>query len=182
MPDDGLTKTGGDEELVTGELLTPKERAFVDAFGDPESPTYSRGTLSAEAAGFSQPHSAQWKLRRRPRVARALEAYQEMSRAAIGKVLADLEHTRQRALEKGDLAVAARCSELQGRHLGAFFERSVLTLDTTPPDWDERVAVEASRLARLMLEDAGERGLGALPASAQLAGPEHEPENQKERV
>jgi len=183
-----LTKSDGDE-LLAGDVLTPKERAFVDAYGDPESPTYSRGTASAEAAGFVQPHSASWKLRRRPRVARALEVYQEASRAAVGKVLSDLENTRLRALADGSaagLSVAAQCSRLMGAHLGMFFERSVIGLDMPGhEEYDERVAVEAHRLAQIALERAGAAGLGspvidveAAPAGMGLPEPKPEPERK----
>jgi hypothetical protein len=41
----------------------------------------------------------------------------------VDKILADLEHTRLLALEKGDLSTATRCSELQGKHLAMFFAK-----------------------------------------------------------
>ena len=168
-----LMRTDDGDDLVSGPApLTPKEEAFARCYGDPESPTYGNATKSAMAAGYPQPHNAGWRLRRRPKIIARLEEFQEVARAAAGRVLADLEHVRQKALEKGDLAVATRCSELQGKHLGMFFERSVLTLDEPAQrEYDERLSVEASRLAKVLLEEEGDRILGLpVPGEPALEG------------
>jgi hypothetical protein len=141
----------GDAPLV----LSAKEEAFCRYYGDPESETYSNGTASAKKAGFGQPHSAQWKLRRRLRVIARLKEFQDAACADLGKVMSDIEHTRRKALEKGDLAVAARCSELQGKRLGLFWERSTMSFSeeesTRRREYSEAEKIEAAKLSRLLL-------------------------------
>jgi len=167
-----LMRTNDGDDLVAGPApLTPQEETFCRAFGDPESETYGKGAKSAAAAKYSEPHNAAWKLRRRPRIIARLEEMQEEASAALGKVMSDLEHTRLRALAEGGaagLAVAARCSELQGKRLGAF--RDVFAVDDPAErrEWDEKMAVEVSRLARLLIEQDGDRLLG-LPAPGEPA-------------
>lgn len=55
--------------------------------------------------------------------------------------------------------------ELFDRCLGKPHVQIELQADTDYiREYDERLAVEYSRIARVLIEDAGERGLGALPA------------------
>ena len=168
MADEAIETDGDLIDVV--DPLTPKEEAFCVAFGDPESPTYSKGTASAKEAGYASPHNAAWKLRRRPKIVARLREFQVEARACAERVLSDLEHVRQRGLAEGTaagLSVAAKCSELAGKHLGLFFERSVVSLELDArPEWDAKLAIEASHLARLRIEEAGEAGLGALPPGA----------------
>ena len=160
-----LMRTDDGDDLVAGPApLSPKEELFCRAWGDPQSETFGRATKSAAVAGYTQPHNAAWKLRRRPRIIARLKEYEEMAAADLGRVMATIEHIRLAAEEKGDHATALRAAELQGRRLGAFFERSVLTLDVPAQhEYDAVLAVEASRIARLLIEEAGAAGLGAAP-------------------
>jgi len=146
--DDG----SGGEVLVQGPMpLTPKEELFCRAYADPESATYGRATKSAAVAQYREPHNAAWKLRRRPRIVARLAEYEKLTRVVIGKVLTDLEHERQLALEKGDIAAAIRASELQGKHLGMF--RDVLAVDDLDArrEYDAREALEARRISAILL-------------------------------
>jgi hypothetical protein len=148
--DDG----SGGEVLIQGPApLTPREEQFCVAFGDPESVTYGRSEKSAAAAGYVQPRSAAWKLRRRPKIQARLAEFQAAASAAAGRVLSDLEHTRLLALDKGDLATAARCSELQGKHLAMWLESSVLTLvaPETVARYDARVAEQTAQITMFLL-------------------------------
>ena len=153
-----LAETDGDggEALVAVVPLTPKEESFCRFYGDPESPHYSRPTAAAIAAGYAEKSawSTAWKLRHRSHVQARLMVFQKAAFAAAGKVLTDLEHTRLAALEKGDLAVAARCSELAGKHLGLFLENSVLTLSQdTLPRYDARAASDTRIILALLRQD-----------------------------
>lgn len=147
--DDG----GAGEALIPGPApLTPSEALFVSAFADVESEFFGRATLSAEKAGYASPRDSAWKLRRRPRIAAAIAEMEKLVRVQIGKVLSDLEFTRLAALAKGDLATAARCSELQGKHIGMFYERSVLTLDDTQLErYDQRRAEQAAAITSVLI-------------------------------
>ena len=150
IDDDG----GGGELLIPGPApLTPREEQFCIAFGDPESTTYGRSEKSAAAAGYVQPRSAAWKLRRRPKIQARLAEFQAAATAAAGKVLSDLEHTRLAALDKGDLATAARCSELAGKHLGLFLENSIVTLadQADRPRYDARVAEDMREITAFLI-------------------------------
>jgi len=153
-----------DGDLIEGsDPLTPREEVFAAAYACPESATYGRATKSAEVAGYKgQPHAAAWRLRRRPRVVAKIEEYQRATMATIGKVFSDLENQRLLALAKGDIQAANRSSELQGKHLAMFTDRVVVD-EVIVHEYDERIALEASRIARVLIEDAGAAGLGALP-------------------
>ena len=163
IEDDG----SGGELLTPGPApLTPREEQFCVAFGDPESLTYGRSEKSAAAAGYVQPRSAAWKLRRRPKIQARLAEFQTAAFAAAGKVLSDLEHTRLAALEKGDLATAARCSELQGKHISLWTD--VLLVDPgTTYKYDKRVAEDTRTLtALLLLREAGAAAIESLQGVA----------------
>ena len=153
----------GDEKLLETVPLTPKELAFCEAFGNPESETFGNATASGAAAGFIQPRSAGWKLRRRGRIIAKLKSYHTAVTVAVGRVLADLENERRLAVEKGDIASAIRATELMGKHLAMFTD--VLATDIPDaPRYDARIAAEASRItAFLLLNPASDSPL-ALPA------------------
>ena len=150
------------DDLIPGPPpLSPQEEQFCCAYGDPESETYGKATASAALAGYVEPHNAAWKLRRRPRIQARLAQFQDVTTAAVGRVLSDLEHERQLALAKGDIASAVRASELMGKHLGMFRENIEIEVGASRA-YTEAEALEAKRLAVLMLEGAGE--LPAAPA------------------
>jgi len=166
-------KTTGDDGLIAGPMpLTPQEETFCAAFGDPESETYGKATASAEVAKYIEPHNAAWKLRRRPRIIAKLEEYQKTAAAAAGRVMSDLEHERQLALAKDDIASAIRASELMGKHLGMFLERSIFTVADLEVrrQYSEAEQIEARRLsALLLLEDlSGEAPPAQLPATTSI--------------
>jgi len=143
----------GGEVLISGPApLTPREEQFCVCFGDPESLTYGRAEKSAAAAGYVQPRSAAWKLRRRPKIQARLAEFQAVATAAVGRVLSDLEHTRLLALAKSDLATAARCSELQGKHLSMFADVTIVAPDETLR-YDRRAAEDTRIIMALLQQD-----------------------------
>lgn len=153
--------------------LSPKEEAFCRAYGDPESTTYGRATRSAEAAGYIQGWNASWKLRRRPRIIDRLEQYQALARAAVGRVLSDLENERLIALAKDppDVGAAIRATELQGKHLQMFTEAGTVTaIDlVVRREYSEAEVIEAKRITRLLLESGSPLpGLPVVPESVEV--------------
>ena len=149
------------------DVLSPKENLFCEFYARVESEVFGRAGASAEKAGYSKKNRyvAASKLRKLPRVIARLQKIYAEALPFVGKVVTDLEALKIAAVQKGDLSTALRATELLGKHLGMFFERSVLTLDAdTRFKYDERVAIEARRLSKIMLEQAGAAGLGALPA------------------
>jgi hypothetical protein len=166
MPEPLATPETEDENDLVGSLpLTPKEAAFVRYYGNPESESYGHATNSAAKAGFVQPRSAALKLRRRPRVIAALVELQKVVAGAAERVLADLEHVRLLALQKGDLAVAARCVELAGKHLGLFYESNVVIDVAALRHYTDEELTEGRRLAAFMASTYGQVLEGDVPAA-----------------
>jgi hypothetical protein len=179
--DDGGDADGG-EVLLPTVGLTPKEALFVSAFSDVESETFGRATASATVAGYSEPRNAAWKLRRRPRIVEAIVEMEKLVRVQIGKVLSDLEFTRLAALAKGDLAVAARCSELQGKHLAMFTDVLATDDSESVARWDARIAAEAQRItAILLLGPQSPSALSEAPPPDLLAALTQKPQAPQER-
>jgi len=172
--------SGDVEDVGDGPVLSPREEAFCRAYGDVESPTYGRAGKSAEAAGYSGPRSAALKLRRRPRIRARLAEFYELARAAVEKVIADLENERLTALAKGDVASAVRASELQGKHLMMFSERYVLDMPELQALSEVQI-VEALRLSRLLLLESNASGCPTIDAAEVpgLAAPVPEPERSE---
>jgi hypothetical protein len=169
MMSEQLTET--DDVLVPGPPLTPREELFVRAFCDPESSTYGKATKSAELARYSEPHNAQWRLRHRPRIIQRIGEYEKLVRVEIGKILSDLEHTRLQALAAGDWSTATRCSELQGKHLAMWTDK-VAVDKTYVHVYDERAAIDARKITRILLLGSVEQGpllLDAPPGPAVAA-------------
>jgi hypothetical protein len=101
-----------------------------------------------------------------------IEEYQAATMATIGKVFSDLENQRLLALAKvpPDIQAANRSSELQGKHLAMFTDRVVVD-EVIVHEYDAALAVEAHRLARVLLEEAGDRALGLpVPGEPALEG------------
>jgi hypothetical protein len=147
----------GEETLLSASGLTAKEEAFCVAFTDVDADSYGNGTESAKKAGYStaSAHNSAWKLRRRPKVqARLDELYEEIAgRRSLtpNRVLSDIEDTRRRAITKGDLATAARCSELMGKTLALFRDCTQFIEPTKQVELNERERLECLALASIRL-------------------------------
>jgi len=142
-------------DKVVTEMLTPQEEQFARAYADCESATYGNATKSAEIAKYSSPGNSGWKLRHRPKVITRIKELYEKNAQQIGKIISDLENLRVRALEKGDLATAARASELCGKRLGMFSDRFVFSSDDEikQKKLGEKEVEEARRLAAIRLAE-----------------------------
>jgi len=141
----------------TTDSLNDKELSFCEHYVALGEPTCGNATASARAAGYAEKHAgnAAWKLMQRPVIR---EKIQELHKARMDKnlinperVLHDLEHTRILALAKADLAVAARCSELQGKYLAMFTDRQQLVGPEQQRELDERERQECLALAAIRL-------------------------------
>jgi hypothetical protein len=87
-----------------------------------------------------------------------------LARAAVEKVISDLEHERLAALGKGDVASAVRASELMGKHLMMFSERYVLDVPQVQ-QLNEAQVIEAQRLTRILLLESDAPGLRTIDAA-----------------
>jgi phage terminase small subunit len=149
--------------------LDPREDLFCSHYVAIGEPTFSHKKLSAEAAGFAEPSAANQatKLLRRPDIQQRIRelhtANMQRNMITVDKVLADLEHDKLIAREKGDIASAIRADELQGKYLALFTDRQVID-EPARRELDEEEAAEAVELARLRL--ASKYGLTQGPIKA----------------
>lgn len=162
--------------------LSPKSsrvryEAFAQAYCSPSSESYLNATKSAIAAGYSEKAAAQQgcALMKRPEVRVLIDRYRadfaENLRVADALTI---DYVRTQHLEQmtecrmaGDRTNAREHLEDLGRMVGAYDQSLHVDL-VVRQEYDERLALEASRVARLLIEDAGARGLGVSMAAGAL--------------
>jgi len=144
--------------------LTPSEALFCLCYANTDSRDFGRRTQAARTAGYSQPRSAGLKLVKRPHVKKRLAVLHEAAAATIGHVMANLEHIRLLAEAKGDLRVACRATELQGKHLAAFSDAMLIDVPRRR-EYTEAERREAMRLGNLLLKEETEEERLALDAA-----------------
>jgi len=109
--------------------LKPKQDSFCVHYTTIGSETYSNGTKSALAAGYSEssaPVQATRLLKQEAIRNRIIELQAENMRRnliTVDKVLADLEHDKILAREHHQYGVAKGCTELQGKYLAMFTDK-----------------------------------------------------------
>ncbi|MCK4601744.1 MAG: terminase small subunit [Phycisphaerae bacterium] len=138
-------------------LLTPKQEGFCVHYTTIGAETFSNGTKSAIAAGYSEnsAYSQASALLKNPKIQqRVKELHAEnMSRnnITVDKVLADLEHDKLMARRAGQFAVAKECSIAQGKYLAMFVDRHLTEDADKIREFTERERKEAKRIARILL-------------------------------
>ena len=147
--------------------LNARELAFCRFYVDLGAVTCGNASASAKAAGYAKGHTQPWRLMMRPvikaKICELHEAVMDRHLLNPSKILHDLENTRSRALEKGDLSVATRCSELQGKYFSMF------NMGSSVPETEDRereltatARVEARRLSLMLMREANEKqGVGS---------------------
>lgn len=110
--------------------LTAKQDAFVRWYTSAE--VNMNGTEAARRAGYrgnndtlrvvASENLAKPYIRRQ--VDSKLKAVLSNANITIEKVLQDIQHVQTLALSSGQLSVALRCSELQGKYLGMFSDKA----------------------------------------------------------
>lgn len=144
-----------EDELIDG--LNEMERKFSELFTKIGSKTCANARLSAIGAGYSgkSAHTTGWRLKRRESVQKYIAELRGMN---ADKILSDLEETRLAAMKKGDFAVSARCSELQGKTLALFVDRvSATTEDLDQQEMTDDEKSEADEWAEFRLWKAGRK-------------------------
>ena len=151
-----------------------QQEAFVLAFVTPTSPSYRNGAKSAVEAGYSPATANQQasRLLKRPHIKKMVDAAMSaMARKLTEEGGVTVAFIEQKHLEGMDICLAAGDRTNHREHLVALgkmrgaYDQSMRLDVTVRQEYDERLAVEASRIARLRLEEAGSKGLGALPAA-----------------
>jgi len=108
------------------ETLTPKQDSFCVHYTTIGAETFSNGTKSAIAAGYSEKGAyarGSELLRLRKVLERICELHTEnMQRnmITVDKVLADLEHDKLMARQAGQYSVSYQCTVAQGKYLSMF--------------------------------------------------------------
>ena len=149
--------------------LNPKQDSFCVHYTTIGADTFSNGTTSAIAAGYSEKgaYVRGSELLRNSKVReRISELHAEnMSRNNIttDSVLANIEHDRTLAREKGDISSAIRADELQGKYLAMFTDRTYVE-DTKQKEIDDAIREQAAKLSAsdfLVIGDAAKIALNA---------------------
>jgi len=147
----------------TTDDLNARELAFCRFYTALGESFCGNATAAARKAGYGEKglHTQAWRLMQRPVIK---EKIRELHESVMDKhlmnpsrILYDLEHTRLRALEKDDLSVATRCTELQGKYLSMF------GVAAYAPETEERerelsaaARTEARRLSLVLMREASE--------------------------
>jgi hypothetical protein len=130
--------------------LSPKERLFCLRFTDIDNPElFGKSTAAAAAAGLSKNKATRMLRDDRVQAEICRQYERRLTKAMVSpsKILADLEHTRLRALDKGDLMAAARCSELEGKTFAMFAER--FAIQTAPERAEQMSEAHMAELLEL---------------------------------
>jgi len=141
--------------------LTVRQDSFCVHYTTIGTPQFGNGTRAAIAAGYAEAGAAvlAHKLLKDKRIiARINQLHSEnMTRnmITVDKVLADLEHDKLMARENHQYAVAKACTELQGRYLAMFTDRTQVEDVTEARRLTEKEAEEARRIAAIRLRDCG---------------------------
>jgi len=136
--------------------LTPQEEMFCSNYCSIGTPTFGKKGASALAAKYSKTSAANMAtrlLRREDIQQRIVELHTaNMARNMVttDSVLSNLAHDRLLAREKGDLATAVRCSELEARWLAMLTDRQVVDVPKQR-ELDSKQKAEAVELARTRL-------------------------------
>jgi phage terminase small subunit len=123
-------------------LKDPKEETFCQIFTQIGGEGFSKQSKAAELAGWNEDsaRTTAWRLIRKSEIQKRI-AYlhsENCSRFFVteAKVLADLEHTKQKALDKNDFSAAARCIQLTGEFLQMFKKRFAFETVEEPEQLD----------------------------------------------
>jgi phage terminase small subunit len=108
------------------EVCNPKQDRFCVLYTTIGAETFGNGTKSAIAAGYSEKsaYSQACNLLKNPKIQQRIrELHKENMRrnnVTTDSVLANIEHDRMLARQKGDISSAIRADELQGKYLAMF--------------------------------------------------------------
>ena len=120
-------------ETTEPKVLNPKVDAFCVFYTTIGEPTFAHAAKSAIAAGYSEAsaRNTATDLLKKPDVQQRIRelhtANMQRNMITVDKVLADLEHDKLIAREKGDIASAIRADELQGKYLALFTDRQEIS-------------------------------------------------------
>ena len=138
-------------------MLNQQQDTFCIHYTTIGSETYGHGTKSAKEAGYSEKtaYSQATRLLKKAEIQQRISDLHaenmQSNYLTIEKVLDDLEHEKILARQNGQHSVATKCSELQGKYLAMFTEKSVnmnANMDI-PVDPQERLEWHRAEVARI---------------------------------
>ena len=108
--------------------LTDKQARFAEEYlvdGNATAAALRAGykTRSAYQSGYNNLHDPEVLAR----IAKVQQAITRRTEITVDKILSDLEGIRDKAIEAGQYSAAARCSELIGKHIGMWPDKTRLT-------------------------------------------------------
>ena len=173
----------------TRPAIRRRQQAFARAYATPGTLQYLNATKAAIAAGYATGCAASQgcQLLKKPQIREWITAFSaEIAERMAAETAVTVEYVKQQHLQQmhecraeRDRTNAREHLEDLGRMVGAYDLSLHLDL-TVKHEYDERLAVEASRIARVLIEEAGDRGLTLLDAHATLA-PEAAPVDVSDR-
>jgi phage terminase small subunit len=138
--------------------LTVRQDSFCVHYTTIGTPQFGNGTRAAIAAGYAEAGAAvlAHKLLKDKRImARINRLHSEnmvRNMITVDKVLADLEHDKLMARENHQYGVAKACTELQGRYLAMFTDRTQIDDPAKARQLTEKDETEAKRIAQYLLD------------------------------
>ncbi len=141
--------------------LTVRQDSFCVHYTTVGEPQFGNGTRAAIAAGYAEAGAAvlAHKLLKDKRIIdRINQLHSEnmvRNMITVDKVLSDLEHDKLMARENHQYAVAKACTELQGRFLAMFTDRTQIDDPAKVRELAEKELEEARRIAAIRLKDCG---------------------------
>ena len=136
--------------------LTPKQESFCVHYTTIGAETFSNGTKAAIAAGYSEKsaYSQACNLLKNPKIQQRIKELhsENMNRNSItlDKVLAD-EHDKLMARKHHQYTVSKGCTELQGKYLAMFTDKTLTEDVDKIKELTEREKEEARIIAEIRL-------------------------------
>ena len=137
--------------------LTQKQDSFAVHYTTIGAETFSNGTKSAIAAGYSEKGACvrgSELLRNRKvrdRISELNTENMQRNFLTVDKVLADLEHDKLMARKHNQYAVAKECSIAQGKHLAMFTDNQTVTNTIQQAEMDKEELEECRRIADIRI-------------------------------
>ena len=142
--------------------LKPRQDSFCIHYTTIGSDTYSNGTKSALAAGYSETsaHVTATQLLKQEAIQKRIVELQtenmQRNMITVDKVLADLEHDKLMARENRQYAVAKACTELQGKYL-AMFTDNINPMEEQPKQFSDEEIAELQDISGWLMMPKAER-------------------------
>ena len=141
------------------ETLNPRELAFCEFYTSLGEPSCGNASQAALLAGYSDNRATAWRLMQRPIIRKKIQELHaaRMDRLSVNadRVLHDLENERLAAMAKTppEIASAIRATELTGRFLAMFTDRTVID-ETVIRTYTITEQAEARHIAAIRLRES----------------------------